>query len=159
MYKVILPLLVALVATNPCLAAEGPDRSSPIDGTQWISSGIRISIEPPYFERVTSTLGFYQGTVYVCLEGDDCTPSEDYAYSDLPLISIAFMLSFSLLPVEYRVELLIMQPAGGFGQLRAITWWREADCVPSLPRNCIGGYLTWGTMIKTSENWMPPGVE
>lgn len=159
MHKMILAVLVSLVATTPCLAAAGPDSSSPIDGTQWISSGIRISIEPPYFERVTSTLAFYQGTVYVCLEGDDCTPSDDYTYSDLPLISIAFMLSFSLLPVEYQVELLIMQPAGGFGQLRAITWWREEDCVPSLERNCIGGYFTLGTMIQISENWTPPGVE
>ena len=159
MHKVILLLLVALLATNPCLAAEGSDRSSPIDGTQWISSGIRISIEPPYFQRVTSTLGFYQGTVYICLDGDVCTPSDNYAYSDLPLISIAFMLSFTLLPVEYQVELLIMQPAGGFGQLRAITWWREENCIPGLERGCIGGFLTWGTMIKISENWTPPGVE
>ena len=159
MHKIILSVLVTLVAITPCLAAEDPDRPSPIDGTLWISSGIRTSIEPPFFERVTSTLGFYQGTVYVCLEGADCTPSDDYAYSDLPLISIAFMLSFSLLPVEYRVELLIMQPAGGFGQLRAITWWREEDCVPSLERSCIGGYFTVGTMIKINENWTPPGVE
>jgi hypothetical protein len=159
MYKIILSVLVGLVAASPCLSAEGLDRSSPIDGTQWISSGIRISIEPPFFERVTSTLGFYQGTVYVCVEGDDCSPSDDYAYSDLPLISIAFMLSFSLLPVEYGVELLIMQPAGGFGQLRAINWWREENCAPSLERSCIGGYLTLGTMIKINEHWIPPGVE
>lgn len=159
MNKVILSLLVALIASNPCLAAEGTDSSSPIDGTQWISSGIRISFEPPYFERVISTLGFYQGTVYVCLEGDNCTPSDDYSYSDLPPISVAFMLSFSLLPVEYRVELLIMQPAGGFGQLRAINWWREEDCMPSLEGNCIGGYLTWGTIIKINDHWTPPGVE
>ena len=157
MHKIILVVLVALVAATPCLAAEGSDRSSPIDGTQWISAGIRISIEPPYFEPVTSTFGFYQGTVYVCPEGDDCAPSDDYVYSDLPLISIAFMFSFSLL--EYRVELLIMQPAGGFGQLRTISWWREEDCVPSLGRNCIGGYFIQGVIIKTNENWKPPGVE
>ena len=90
---------------------------------------------------------------------NDCTPSDDYAYSDFPLISIAFMLSFSLLPVEYRVELLIMQPFGGFGQLRAINWWKEEDCVPSFGRNCIGGDFTQGTMIKIDENWKPPAVE
>jgi hypothetical protein len=69
------------------------------------------------------------------------------------------MLSFYLLPAEYHVELLIMQPFGGFGQWRVINWWREDDCVPSLERNCIGGYFILGAMIKINENWSPPGVE
>jgi hypothetical protein len=158
MKKIIMALLVILLCTAPYLAAQEPDVPVSIEGTQWITSGIRTSIEPPYFSRITSIVGFDQGVVYSCNE-EVCIPLDDYSYIDLPVVSIAYMLSFSVLPVDYQVELLIMQPAGGFGQVRDISWWREADCLPSLGENCINGYFTTGTMIKIDDNWTPAEAE
>jgi len=159
MKKIILAVLVTLVFTAPYVSAQEPDNPTSIEGTQWITSGIRISIEPPYFERVTSIVGFFQETVYFCDEEEVCEPLDDYSYIDLPVISIAYLLSFSVLPVNYRVELLIMQPAGGFGQLRDISWWRKVDCIPSVGQICINGYFTTGTMVKIQEDWTPSGIE
>ena len=159
MKKIILAVLLTLVFTSPYLSAQEPDNPTSIEGTQWITSGIRTSIEPPYFKRVTSIVGFFQETVYSCDEEDVCEPLDDFSYIDLPVISFAYILSFSVLPVNYRVELLIMQPAGGFGQIRDISWWRKADCIPSVGQNCINGYFTIGTMIKIQEDWTPPEVE
>lgn len=156
MKKTILVVLVTLVFTATYVPAQEPDHPTSIEGTQWITSGIRTSIEPPYFERVTSIVGFFQETVYSCDEEEVCEPLDNYSYIDLPVISIAYLLSF---PVNYRVELLIMQPAGGFGHVRDISWWREADCLPSIGQNCINGYFTTGTMIKIQEDWTPPEVE
>ncbi len=159
MKQIILALLGTLVFTSPYASAQEPDNPTSIEGTQWITAGIRTSIEPPYFQRVTSIVGFFQETVYSCDEEEACEPLDDYSYIDLPVISIAYLLSFSVLPVNYRVELLIMQPAGGFGYVRDISWWKVADCLPSVGQNCIKGYFTTGTMIKIKEDWIPPGIE
>ena len=158
MKKIILAVLVTVVFITPNLSAQELDGPASIEGTQWITSGIRTSIEPPYFERVTSIVGFFQETVYSCDE-EACEPLDDYSYIELPVVSLAYILSFSVFPVDYRVELLIMQPAGGFGQLRDISWWREVDCLPSMGKNCINGYFTTGTMIKIQDDWTPPGIE
>ena len=159
MKKVIIAVIITLLFSAPYLAAQEPDVPVSIEGTQWITSGLRTSIEPPYFERVTSIVGFFQETVYSCDEEEVCEPLDKYSYIDLPVISIAYLLSFSVLPMNYRVELLIMQPAGGFGQVRDISWWRKDDCLPSIGQNCIKGYFTTGTMIKIKEDWIPPGIE
>jgi len=159
MKKAIIAVIVTLLFSAPYLAAQEPDVPVSIEGTQWITSGIRTSMELPYFSRVTSVVGFDQGIVYSCNEEEVCIPLDDYAYIDLPVLSIAYMLSFSVLPVDYRVELFIMQPAGGFGQVRDISWWREEDCLPSIEKNCINGYFTTGTMIKINDNWTPPEAE
>ena len=159
MKKIIMAMFVMLLFTAPFLAAQEPDTPVSVDGTLWITSGIRASIEPPYFSRITSIVGFDQGVVYSCNAEETCISLEDYSYIDLPVVSIAYKLSFTVLPAAYRVELLIMQPAGGFGQVREISWWREAECLPRMGKNCINGYFTTGTMVKIKDDWTPPEIE
>ena len=159
MKKIIMAVLVMLLFIPPFLAAQEPDTPVSVEGTLWITSGIRVSIEPPYFSRITSIVGFDQGVVYSCNEKEACISLEDYSYIDLSVVSIAYMLTFTVLPVAYRVELLIMQPAGGFGQVREISWWREAECLPRKGKNCINGYFTTGTIVKIKDNWTPPEIE
>ena len=86
-------------------------------------------------------------------------PLNGYSYTDFLLLSIAYTLSYSFRPFDYHVELLIMQPGGGFGVLRDIRWRRVPDCVSTVETSCIGGHFTSGTMVKVNDDWTPPEIE
>lgn len=159
MNKIFLAGLLVLMIISPCLAQERANLFSSIEGTQWIGSEFRISIEPPYISRETSILGFYHDTVYSCSGVGVCVPLEDYSYSDFLLFSIAYTISYSIRPFDYHVELFVMQPYGGFGILRNIRWWRDPDCVPAEETSCTGGYFATGTMVKIIDDWIPPENE
>ena len=94
MKRTILAVLMVVMVSTPCLAQEiETDGLFSIEGTLWdvcdITIQLSLSIDQP-FNVECYRMGFYQGTVYSCLEHSGCRPSSAPTYIDSPVLSIAF---------------------------------------------------------------------
>jgi hypothetical protein len=148
--KIILAVLLVVIVLTPCLAKEiEPDGLFSIEGTRWVSCWIGLSTSQPFIVKgCNSMLGFYQGTIYACVEEDNCNPLPDhifsYAYYDLLVFTILNMAINPLYGDDSSVA--IMLPCG-LGVERYI------GSAPGLE-----SYI--GIMFKVDNNWTPPpGVQ
>ena len=141
-------LLIAMLAT-PCLAQEvKPDGIFSVEGTRWVSCWIGLtSSEPPIRTGCNSILGFYQGTIYACVEEDNCNPLPDhifsYSYSDLLVFSILNMAIDPLYGDDSSVA--IMLPCG-----LGVERFLSSDPL---------GLSSIGIMFRVDNDWKPPEFE
>ena len=156
MKKIILVVLMAVMIATPCFAQEvEPEGLFSVNGTLWGSCEIGfVSILPFVGIHCGVLCGFYQGTVYLCID-NQCTPlTYTSSYIDLGVVSIAYDIT---LPDEgnwmkdyWNFFLAIMQPIG-IGVFTVIT--NNTDFyIPFF------GYEI-GIMYKINDNWTPPGIQ
>jgi hypothetical protein len=152
MKKTILALLMVALVATPCFAQEvETDGIFTIEETRWGFCEISVATVFPWVLPSCGSMGFYQGTVYLCtMGGENCqTLSDSYSYIDLLVVSIVTDINYSSRH-NWDIYLAIMQPIG-------LGMFTYLGCWPSVWINAGGCGFDIGIMFKVDNWWTPYG--